>query len=113
MSKTVPDAASSSHEKTHMPHKTLTKNKLDYRFRLCSPVLQKLPTGKICSENVKSYVNQCLKKHCSHRTSKVATCRQFLSFEVKEQLASVIKPYRIDALEQTETLYKPLNTIND
>lgn len=41
MSKTVPDAASSSHERTHMPHKTLTKNKLDYRSRLGSPVLQK------------------------------------------------------------------------
>lgn len=38
---------------------------------------------------------------------------QFFSFEAVDQLALVIKPYRTDALEQTETLYKPLNTIND
>lgn len=61
----------------------------------------------------KAYVNQCLKNQCSHKINKVAMCMQFFSFEVVEQLALVIKPYRIDALEQTETLYKPLNTIND
>lgn len=38
---------------------------------------------------------------------------QSFCFEVVEQLALVIKPYPTDALEQTETLYKPLNTIND
>lgn len=38
---------------------------------------------------------------------------QFFFFEVVEQLALVIKPYRTDALEQSETLYKPFNTIND
>lgn len=38
---------------------------------------------------------------------------QFRSFEVVEQLALVIRPYRVDALEQTETFYEPLNTIND
>lgn len=38
---------------------------------------------------------------------------QVFSFEVVEQLALVIKPYQIYALEQTQTLHKPLNTIND
>lgn len=38
---------------------------------------------------------------------------QFVSFEAVEQLALVIKPYQIDGFGQTETLYKPLNTIND